>query len=228
VLTAQAADDAIRVFIDQGFMHRHDYEESRIVEQRLSFVPFWVLPVSASTTFKYQDLAVGVGGTVATIAGAELLGSMLGGGRGGGYTPVPIFMGSPVNSTRTQTISATYEYPVIAVKGMSAYQPKDYKFALEARTFFDKKAIPAGAQVLNGDLGEDAAHHAAEAYVMQLQGEAAHRKHSMVSDLKTEVQVTDGELLHVPIWYTLLDRKGEKHGVLIDAQANRVIQTVAP
>jgi hypothetical protein len=131
-----------------------------------------------------------------------------------------------VNPTRSETISGQFEYPVVAVKSMSAYQPKDYQFSLTDRTFFDKKNIPAGTQILNGDLGEDAARHAAQAFVQQLQSEAAHKKHSMVSQLKTQVDISEGELLHVPIWYFQLDRKGQKTTFLIDAHAGRVIRTM--
>jgi hypothetical protein len=222
----------VKEYLDQGLFHRHAFEESKVQEQKLSFVPFWVVPVSASTTFQYQDVAVGVGGTVASIAAAEVLGSALSSGmgvgrRGGGVAVLPVFMGGgPVNATRAGTVSNQYEYPVVAVKGMTSYQPHNYTFGLSERSFYDAKSVPSGAQVLNGDLGEDAAAHAARAYVTQLQSEDAHKKHHMVSSLQTQVEVSEAELLHVPIWYFLLDRKGQKVAVLIDAHAGRVMQTV--
>jgi hypothetical protein len=224
------AADALKIVhdaVDQGFLHRHAFEESTIVESKLSYIPFWVVPASATTTYQYQDVAVGVAGTVGSIAAAEVLGSMLGGGGrgGGGFAVIPV-MGSPVNATRSGTLSGMFEFPVVAVKGMSSYQPKDYTFQLSDRTFFDKKQIPSTAPVLNGDLGEDAAQHAARSYVMQLQAEQAHKKHSMVSGLTTQVEVSDAELLHVPVWYFLLDRKGQKTMILVDGHAGKVMQTV--
>jgi hypothetical protein len=220
----------IRAYLDQGMFHHHAYEESKVEEQKLNFVPFWVVPVSATTTFQYQDLAVGVGGTVASVAAGAVLGSalsgVLGGGRRGGFTVVPMVMGGGVNSTRAGSVSNQYEYPVVAVKGMSSYQPHNYAFSLTDRAFYDKKSVPDGAQVLNGDLGEDAAAHAARAFVTQLQFEAAHKQHHMVSSLNTQVEVSEAELLHVPVWYVRLDRKGQKVEILIDAHAGRVIQTI--
>jgi hypothetical protein len=221
-----AALKVVREYLDQGFLHRHFFEDSKLVDARLSYVPFWVLPASASTTYQYQAVATSVGTTVGTIAAGALLGSALGGRRGGGFTVVPILAGPVVNPTRSETISGQYEYPIVAVKAMSAYQPKDYQFSLGDRTLFDKKAIPEGAPVLNGDLGEDAAQHAAKAYVQQLQSEAVHKKHSMVSNMRCEVDVSEGELLHVPIWYFQFEHKDGKPAVLIDAHAGRVIQTV--
>ncbi len=225
VTSQDAALKIVHEFLDQGFLHRHAFEESKLVEAKLSYVPFWVLPAAASTTYQYQAVATSVGTTVGTIAAASLLGSALSGNRGG-TTVVPIFGGPVVNPTRAETISGQYEYPVVAVKSMTAYQPKDYEFQLGDRAFFDKKSVPDGAPILNGDLGEDAARFAAKAYVQQLQSEAAHKKHSMVSNLHCEVTITEGELLHVPVWYFLFERKGEKTMILIDGHAGRVLRTV--
>ncbi|MGB6500907.1 MAG: zinc ribbon domain-containing protein [Thermoplasmata archaeon] len=219
-----AALKVVHDALDQGFMHRHEFEESKVADSKLSYIPFWVLPVSASTTYTYQAVAASVGATVGTMAAAELLGGVLGGR--GRTTVIPIMAGPVVNPTRSETISGQYEFPVIAVKSMASYQPKDYQFSLTERTLFDKKSVPEGTQVLNGDLGEDAGRSAANAFVQQLQSEAAHKKHSVVSKLDTKVEISEGELLHVPIWYFQLERKGAKTIVLVDGHAGRVIRTV--
>jgi hypothetical protein len=225
VLDVNQALAVVRANVDQGLFHRHAFEESKIVQQKLSFVPFWVIPTSATTSYQFQDIAVGVGSTVGSIAAAEVLGSALG-GRRGGIMVMPVMAGPAVNPTRADAISGMYDYPVVAVKGMSYYQPKNYEFALPDRSFFDKKQVPEGSVVLNGDLGEDAAQHAARSFVTQLQAEAAHKKHHMVSKLDTKVEISEGELLHVPIWYFLLERKGEKSMILVDAHSGRVMQTI--
>ncbi len=221
-----AAIKVVHDWIDSGFFHRHDFEESKVVDSKLSYVPFWVLPASASTTYQYQAVATSVGATIGTIAAAEVLGSALGGGRQGGFVPIPIMTGPVVNPTRSETISGQYEFPVIAVKAMSAYQPKEYQFDLDDRTLFDKKSIPSNAPVLNGDLTEDAAKGSARAHVQELQSEAAHKKHSMVSNLSTQVDIQDGELLHVPLWQFHLERKGKPYAIIVDAHAARVIRTM--
>jgi len=221
-----AALATVKAWVDAGFFHRHEFEQSKVDEAKLSYVPFWVLPASASTTYTYQDAAASIGSTVGTMAAAELLGGALG-GRRGGVSVIPIMAGPVVNPTRSETISGQYEFPVIAVKSMAAYQPKDYQFQLTGRTLFDKKAVPEGTPVLNGDLGEEAARGTAQAQVQQLQSEAAHKKHSMVSKLETKVDISEGELLHAPIWYFALEHKGQRSTVLIDGNACRVIRTLA-
>src|SRR5208282_3172037 len=41
-----AALKVVHDFMDSGFMHHHAFEESKLSEAKLSYVPFWVLPVS--------------------------------------------------------------------------------------------------------------------------------------------------------------------------------------
>lgn len=220
-----AALATVRSWVDQGFFHRHEFEESQVVDAKLAYVPFWVLPASASTTYTYQDAAASIGGTVGTLAAAELLGGALG-GRGRGVSVIPIMTGPVVNPTRSETVSGHYEYPVVAVKSMTDYQPKDYQFQLTERALFDKKSVPTGTPILNGDMGEDEAKNAAKGYVEQLQSDVVHKKHSMVQKIDTRVEIADGELLHAPVWNFTLERKGKRTTVLIDGHACRVIRTL--
>jgi len=225
VTDRDAVMKVVQTYLDQGFLHRHFLEESKLIEERLTFVPFWVIPTTASTTYQYQAVAETVGVTAGTMAAGALLGRAMTGGRGG-IAVIPIMGGGVVNSNRSETISGQYEFPVVAVKSMSGYQPKDYQFALTDRGLFDKKTIPSNAPVLNGDMSEEEARAAADAFVKQLQSETAHKKHHVVSALQTQVQVQEGELLHAPVWYFRFDHKGENVTVLIDGHSGRVIRTM--
>lgn len=231
MLLLKVADQAaalatVKAHVDTGLFHRHLFEESTVAESRLSYVPFWVVPASASTTYTYQDAVASVGSTVGTIAAAELLGGALGGGRGRGVSVIPIMAGPVVNPTRSETISGQYEFPVVAVKSMSGYQPRDYQFQLSERQLFDRKSVPSGTEILNGDMTEEAARVAAKGLVEQMQSDLVHKKHSMVSNIASRVEISEGELLHVPIWYFALEHKGKRSTVVVDANAGRVIHTV--
>ncbi len=220
-----AALKAVQAYIDTGFMHRHVFEESKVAEARLSYVPFWVMPTSA-----IDDVPVP--------GGRHQRGRLRrndGRGRAARQRPErpprryhrgpdPGRVGREPEPVRDDL--EPVPVPVVAVKSMTAYQPKDYQFALGERAFFDKKAIPEGSAILNGDLGEDAARNAARAYVEQLQSELAHKKHSMISNIHSQVDITEGELLHVPVWYFSLDHRGEKTVILVDGNAGRVMRTV--
>ena len=224
---AKGALGAVRRAMDVGLFHHKVFEESTVSDAKLSYVPFWVMPVNAVTNYTYQDVGTSVGATVGTLAAADILGSMLSGGRGGGFMMMPVMMGPVVGSNRQATISKSYEYPIVAVKSLTQYQPRDYAFALGDRTLFDRKAIPSGVALLNGDLGEDAAKHSAQAYVTQLQSEEAHQAHHMVSGLSCQATAEEGELLHVPVWHFTIERKGVKTMVLVDGHSGNIIRTVS-
>jgi hypothetical protein len=223
VIDVASALKAVRSVMDTGLFHGHRFEESTMVEQKFRFVPYWIVPSSATTNFTYQDVAVSAGATIGTIAAAELLGGALGGGRRGFGPVVPIFAGPVVNPTRQDQITASYQFPIVAVRGLTQYQPKNYQFNLDTRQPYKKDSLPGGAEVLNGDLSQEAAQQAAQAYVVQAQAEAAHKKHHMVSAVQTQVNVGEPELLHAPLWYLTFDHKGERVVMLVDANANRVM-----
>ncbi len=228
VATPDAALKVVHEFVDAGLFHRHHFEQSTIAETNLSYVPFWVLPASASSTYDYQimgGMAGPVATTVGSIAAAELIGGAL--GRRGGVPVVPVVVAGTASQTRAETFAAQYQFPVVAVKALAAYQPRDYQFGLAERATFDRKALPGGAPVLNGDVGEDAAKGTAKAYVEQLHGEAIRHRRGAISNLRTEVQVSEGELLHVPIWRFALDRKGARTVLLVDGHGGKIIHTVA-
>lgn len=217
-------DSALKIVkgsMDTGLFHGHRFEESKVAEQKFQFVPYWIVPSSATTNLTYQDVAVSAGSTVGTMAVGALLGDAL--SRGRGNTFIPIMAGPVANPTRQDQITGSYQFPVVAIKGYMQYQPKNYQFNLETRQLYKKDGLPGGATVLNGDLGEDSAQQAARAYVMQVQADAAHRKHHMVSSLQTQVDVGEPELLHAPIWYFSLDHKGSNVVLLVDANAGRVM-----
>jgi zinc ribbon protein len=221
LIDPNAALEIVKASMDTGMFHGHRFEDSQITEQKFAFVPYWIVPTSATTNITYQDVAVSAGTTVATIAAGALIGSALGGGRRNTF--IPIVAGPVVNPTRQDQLTASYQFPVVAVKGYLQYQPKNYQFNLDTRQVYKKEALPGGASVLNGDLGEDYAQHEARAFVMQVQADAAHKKHYMVSSLQTQVEVGEAELLHAPIWRFTLDYKGHAIVVLIDANSNRVM-----
>ncbi len=221
VIDPDSALKIVRASMDSGLFHAHRFETSKVTDQKFQFVPYWIVPSSATTNFTYQDVAVSAGSTIGTMAASAFLGGEL--GRGRGNTFIPIVAAPVVNPTRQDQITASYQFPVVAVKGYAQYQPKNYQFNLDTRQPYKKDALPAGASVLNGDLPQESAQQMARAYVMQVQAEAAHKKHSMVSGLQTQVEVSEPELLHAPIWHFTLDHKGQPVVVLVDANSSRLM-----
>ena len=242
----------ITSLMDKGFMHRHLHEDSTQEEMNLSYVPYWIVSVSARTTIVAANVAAQVGQTATTAAlMGVILGGMGGGGFGGGgggrrrifsrgEMPRPLTglflprwfnlygmgMGYGGGMRKSEQMDANYNFPVVALKALTEYQPRDYQFNLEERTLFDISKISKAIKVLNGDIGEDVARSQAKTLVDQLQSEKAHEKYHMIQQLTTQSDVGDVKLLHAPIWFARYDHKGNKIVLVIDANSGKLINSL--
>jgi hypothetical protein len=258
VASADEVNSIITPLMDKGLLHRHLHEDSTQEEMNLSYVPYWIVSVSARTTVVMQNVAAQVGQTATT---AALMGVILGGmgggfgggGRGGGRRRafedtgigslrllIRAFMSNQFMAwgmgmgygyggggmRKTEQMNANYNFPVVALKALTEYQPRDYQFDLEGRALFDITKLPKTVKVLNGDISEDVARSQAKTLVDQLQSEKAHATYHMVQQITTESDVGDVELLHAPIWFARYDHKGKKIVLVIDANSGRVINSM--
>jgi hypothetical protein len=246
----------IKPLMDKGLLHRHLQESSKQEEMNLSYVPYWIVSVSARTSVVAVDETQQIAQTATT---AALMGVILGGvgggfgggGRGGGFGRRSLWnwgMGSLVSgpislsprimmfgmgmgmggggARRQQQMDANYDFPVVALKALTAYQPRDYQFDLGSRALFDVTKIPKSIKILNGDISEDVAKSQAKTLVDQLQSEKAHAKYHMIQQIQTQSDVGDVELLHAPIWFVRYDHKGNKIVLVIDAGSGRLINSM--
>ncbi len=231
--------EKIKDVMDKGLLRRHFSEDAKLEEINLSVVPYWIVPVSARTTYTAVDVYAQVGtiATTAALFGAmggafggggrgrgmnvgtgllegTLIGSMVGGGLGGG------------NSTRAYSLNMNYQFPVVAMKALDEYQPKNYEFDLDDRSLFDAGKFPKDIKVMNGDVGEEAAVYEAKTNVNQLQYTKVHAQHHMVQSLHTEMDTSDPELMHVPVWFARFERKGKKIVVVVDGHNGGIINSI--
>jgi hypothetical protein len=253
ITTADQASAIIKPMMDKGLLHRHLQENSKLEELSLSYVPYWIVSVSARTTVICENVAAQVGQTATT---AALMGIMFGGmgggfgggGRGGGRRRVLEgggssgffggFMFSPIRAfgmgmgyggggmRKTEQMDENYSFPVVALKALTEFQPRSYQFDLAGRTLFDINKISKSIKVLNGDISEDVAKSQAKTLVDQLQSEKAHAKYHMIQQINTQSDVGDAELLHAPIWFARYDHKGKKVVLVVDANSGRVINSL--
>src|SRR5208283_2103334 len=127
---------------------------------------------------------------------------------------------------KTEQMDENYNFPVIALKALTDYQPKDYQFNLEGRALFDISKLPKGVKILNGDISEDVAKMQAKTLVDQLQSQKAHAKYHMIQSMHTDADIGDVELLHAPVWFSKFDHKGNKIVLVVDANSGRVINSL--
>jgi hypothetical protein len=225
----------IQSLMDRGLLHRHLHEDSNLEEMNLSLIPYWIIAASARTSIVATDMAVTVGeiGTEAALL-AVMMGGMGGGyrRRRGFYMTGPLIGGAMMGAgmggggRKTYELDNNYNFPIVALKALTEYQPKNYQFRLEERTLFDVSKIPKDIKILNGDIGEEAAYYQAKTLVSQLQSDTAHKQYHMIQQLNTEVDVAEAELLHAPIWFARYDHKGNKIVLVIDGNSGNPINSI--
>lgn len=253
--TRDQVTSAIHDMMDKGIFRHHLQEESTLEEMNATFIPYWIVPVSARTTIVAIDEVQQLGQAATTAAlmgivfggmgggfgrrsfdtaglvgmgGANLL-SRLGGGLGLRLPRVMMFgmgMGMGGGATKTYQLDQSYNYPVVAMRDLTEYQPHDYTFALSQRVLFDVSKVDKGIKVLNGDIGEDVAKAQAKTLVDQLQSQKAHEQHRMIQQIQTDMDVSDGELLHVPVWFARYDHKGKKLVFVLDGNSGAPINSI--
>ena len=227
----------IHGLMDKGLLHRHLQESSTLEEVTLAMVPYWLIPVSAKTSLVAVDAGAEVGQIATTAALAGILGGAMSnnrGGFGGGGLLGGMVIGSMMGgggfgggqgTQRAYQMDNDYNYPIVGMKALNDYQPKDYQFNLADRVIFDASKVK-GIKVLNGDVGEEVAKSQAKTLVDQLQSDKAHAKHHMIQQLSTQSDVGEAELLHSPVWFARYQHKNGKIVLVLDANSGGVINSI--
>ena len=260
VATVDQVNSIIIPMMDKGLLHRHLHEDSKQEEMSLTFVPYWIVSVSARTSVVATDETAQVAQTATTAALMGVIFGGMGGGfgggggrRGGGMGGRRVFsdelsmgntlvgllglkririmlygmgMGYGGGPRKSDQMDMNYNFPVIALKALTDYQPRDYQFNLEGRELFDISKLPKDVKILNGDISEEVAKSQAKTLVDQLQSQKAHEKYHMIQMIHTDSDVGDVELLHAPVWFAKYDHKGRKIVLVIDANSGRLINSV--
>jgi len=265
-ITKDQVEAKVTEMMDKGIFRHHVHEQSTLEEMTATFIPYWIIPVSARTQIVATDEMQQMGQIATT---AALIGVMGGFGRGGGFgggfggggrrrsfditsllglgrssvlgglrggtflgaLPGTMFYGMGMGmggggARKSFQLDMNYNFPVVAMKDLTEYQPHDYTFALEQRVIFDVSKIDKSIKVLNGDIGEDVAQSQAKTFVDQLQSQKAHEAHHMIQQIHTDMDVAEGELLHVPVWFVRYDHKGNKIVFVIDANSGAPINSI--
>ncbi len=216
-----------------GLLRRHLQDSSTLEELKLTVVPYWVIPASARTSIVASDMAAQVGTIATTAAIAGILGAAMSGGRGRGGFAGPVAAGVLLGTAGRQgsqmkafQANNIYQFPVVAMKALSEYQPRDYSFDVDDRALFTAGGFPKGIQIMNGDVGEEDAKYQAKALVDQLQSDKAHRQYHMIQQIRTEIDLGEAELLHVPIWFARYDHSGRKIVLIVDGHNGGLINSL--
>lgn len=215
-----------------GLLRRHLQDSSTLEEMKLTVVPYWVIPVSARTSIVASDMATQAGNVAAAAAVAGILGAAMSGGRARGGFAGPMAAGVLLGNAGKQGTQRAfqannlYQFPVVAMKALAEYQPRDYAFDVDDRALFKAEGFPKGIPIMNGDVGEEDAKYQAKALVDQLQSDRAHREYHMIQQIRSELDLGEAELLHVPIWFARYEHKGKKIVLIVDGHNGELINSI--
>ena len=84
VATVEQANAIITPMIDNGFLHRNLSEDSKQEEISLTYLPYWIVSVSARTSISVANQNAQLAQTAATAAVMGIILGGMGGGFGGG------------------------------------------------------------------------------------------------------------------------------------------------
>ena len=84
VATVDQVNSIIVPMMDQGLLHRHLHEDSKQEEMSLTYVPYWIVSVSARTSITATDETAQIAQTATTAALMGVIFGGMGGGFGGG------------------------------------------------------------------------------------------------------------------------------------------------
>jgi hypothetical protein len=146
VATVEQVNSIIVPMMDQDLLHRHLHEGSIQEEISLTYVPYWIVSVSARTTVIAANETAQIAQTATTAAlmgvtfggmssgfrvgrrlfdGGVGTGGLLTGPFGLGGMRIMAFgmgMGRMGGMKRTEHVDANYNFPVIALKALMDYQ----------------------------------------------------------------------------------------------------------
>lgn len=229
-LFTQQVVDVARKYMDKGILRIGVAKDAVITEVKLRYLPFWVFPVDATTSFRGT-----VGGSGAPpIVGrgsnskAELAGKLIvlgadmymrsqgrdfRAGDRGRYVPP---------RTVAQTFSNHYIWPILA-RGAMISEVKFYDVPVDQKIPFDVGKVPSEADFLNSEYSEDDAKSRVRAEVEAKERQIATSRVQVLETVTSNITIGEGELIHAPVWFVYYMLKGESYVIAVDGSMGKVL-----
>ncbi len=212
-------------WLNQGLLRRKVAETSDVGNTVLKYVPYWVVPTTIVADY------VGTRGTGVAQMRSESTGKKLLGGALMALNAAAMANQRNVQPQVTRVrdrIQVSKNIPVVAVRGYNKYQPDGgYEFNEAAKIEFDKRKS-GGAQVMDGDVTEAEAKQAAGGQAQKVAEREAKRRVDSLESIQVYPTMTDGELLHVPVFFVEYTHKGKAMFIAIDGNAGHVMNGERP
>ncbi len=215
-------------WLNKGLLRRKVAETSDVGNTVLKFVPYWVVPTTIVADYQGTK-GTGVAQMRSETTGGKILGgalfalnaaAMANQNRNRNVTP-------QVTRVRDR-IQVSKNIPVVAVRGYTKYQPEGgYEFNEAAKINFDKRQS-GGSEVMDGDVTEAEAKQLAGGQAQKIAEREAKKRVDSLESIQVYPTMTDGELLHVPVFFVEYTHKGKAMFIAIDGNAGHVMNGERP
>ena len=213
-------------WLNKGILRRKVAERSDLGNTVLKFVPYWVVPTTIVADYQ------GTKGTgIAQMRSESTAGKVLGGAL---FAFTAAATANQQRNVQPQVvrvrdrIQVSKNIPVVAVRGYVKYQPEGgYEFNEAAKVNFDKRQS-GGAEVMDGDVTEAEAKQLAGGQAQKIAEREAKKRVDMLESIQVYPTMTDGELLHVPVFFVEYQFKGKPMFIAIDGNAGHVMNGERP
>jgi hypothetical protein len=225
-MSQEAALNAGGQWLNKGLLRRKVAETSDVGNTVLKYVPYWVVPTTIVADY-VGTRGSGVAQMRAETTGKKILGGAL-------FALNAAAMANQNRNVQPQVtrvrdrIQVSKNIPVVAVRGYNKYQPEGgYEFNEAAKINFDKRQS-GGASVMDGDVTEAEAKQLAGGQAQKIAEREAKKRVDSLESIQVYPTMTDGELLHVPVFFVEYQFKGKPMFIAIDGNAGHVMNGERP
>jgi hypothetical protein len=226
-LFTQQAVEAAQKYMDKGVFRSGVAREAQITNVKLRFLPFWTFPVTTYTAYSGVTGA-GLSGEMNQVQNAfsdkrasklSKFGSLM---KAGASAYLESQQKNQGPRTVSLSFSSHYTWPILARR--SAISEINYYDVPAARKIpFDVGRIASDAEFLNTEYKQEEAKMRVKAEVEERERKVACGKVDTLQSCSVNATVSDGELVHAPIWFVNYCLNGENYTILVDGSEGKIL-----
>jgi len=226
LLTQQAAE-AAQSYMDKGLLRIGVSKDAQITNVKLRYIPFWVVPTDATTSFS-------------GVTGAGIMGELrqaqeaVADKRAGKLKKfgklvlagASAYMETQQKDKKPKTVSYSfsnhYVWPALGRRTMIS-EISYYDVPTAKKIPFDPGKITSDAEFLNIELSEGEAKAMVKSEVEAKERLIASGKVDTLQSCNVNVALGEAELVHAPIWFVHYTLKGENYVIVVDGSDGKAL-----
>jgi len=226
-LYAQQAVEAAQKYMDKGIFRSGVSRDAQITNVKLRYVPFWTFPATTHTSFSGVT-GTGLGGEMHQVEEAmtdKRVGKLMKFGKlmkAGASAYIEMQQKDRKPRNVSLSFSSNYVWPILARRTMIS-EINYYDVPAARKIPFDTGKISSDAEFLNTEFNEDEAKAKVRVEVENKERLIASGRVDTLQSCSTNVTVSDGELVHAPIWFVHYSLKGDNYVILVDGSEGKVL-----